>query len=482
MYSKEDKERILADYRASGLSIRAFCNIPQNPSCQSIRTWERQAQRGELDVPQRSVRGKCKERIKHTRYPQATKREAVRLMEAGMMPGQVAKRLGVLNSSSVTGWYRKAQDAKMAPRNEVPMTAKKKIDRRVKESLPLRQAREMSRAELEAAYAESQLEKRVLLGVMFDPKVPCLENLSNRRKVELGQNMRRELGISLSQVLMCLKISRSTYYDNLKAMETTPLPDERKAEVGALVRASFEASFRRYGYRRVHADLKATHPEACVSEGEVRDAMKEENMQARKTRARRYSSYKGEPDSRPANLPLKDDGKHDFTCDVPGKLVVTDVTEFKVGATKVYLSPIIDCFDGMPVAHTSSLHPDSKLCDSSLQQALEKGPIDVMHSDGGICYRANSWKGICENNDIIRSMSRKGCCGDNARAEGFFGTLKEEFYNGRDWSRTTPEQFVAELDEYIRWYREDRLKLFVEGNDKVYDTLEGRRAKLGLAA
>ncbi|MBR5258890.1 MAG: IS3 family transposase, partial [Eggerthellaceae bacterium] len=67
--------------------------------------------------------------------------------------------------------------------------------------------------------------------------------------------------------------------------------------------------------------------------------------------------------------------------------------------------------------------------------------------------------------------------------EGFFGTLKEELYNGRDWSSCSPERFAEILDGYIRWYREGRLKRFIEEDGTVsYDTLAGRRRKLGLPA
>ena len=51
-------------------------------------------------------------------------------------------------------------------------------------------------------------------------------------------------------------------------------------------------------------------------------------------------------------------------------LLVTDVTEFKVGGEKVYLSPVIDCFDGLPVPWSTSRRPDAALCDSSLRRAL----------------------------------------------------------------------------------------------------------------
>ena len=54
-------------------------------------------------------------------------------------------------------------------------------------------------------------------------------------------------------------------------------------------------------------------------------------------------------------------------------------------------------------------------------------------------------------------MSRKAMSCDNARAEGFFGTLKSEFFHPRDWSGWTREEFIAELDAWLRWFREGRI-------------------------
>ena len=83
MYSKEDRERILADLGASGLTPRGFSRLPGNPSAAALRRWLRQAELGELDVPRREVRGKVM-RPKHSRYPEATKREALSLLRKGM--------------------------------------------------------------------------------------------------------------------------------------------------------------------------------------------------------------------------------------------------------------------------------------------------------------------------------------------------------------------------------------------------------------
>lgn len=180
------------------------------------------------------------------------------------------------------------------------------------------------------------------------------------------------------------------------------------------------------------------------------------------------------------------DGTHDFSAPEPDRLVVTDVTEFKVaGGAKVYLSPVVDCFDGMPVSWSVSRRPDSALVDSSLGRYLSGLPEGhapvVVHSDGGATYRSGSWKALCEEGGAVRSMSRRGCCPDNARMEGFFGALKEELYYGRDWSRASPEALEAALDGYMEWYRDERLKLFEEDGAKVHDTISGRRRRLGYA-
>ena len=72
-------------------------------------------------------------------------------------------------------------------------------------------------------------------------------------------------------------------------------------------------------------------------------------------------------------------------------------------------------------------------------------------------------------------MSRKGCSPDNARAEGFFGRLKIEFFYGRDWSGVALDEFADMLDAYLRWYRDVRLK-----SDLGYKSPMQYRRDLGL--
>lgn len=195
---------------------------------------------------------------------------------------------------------------------------------------------------------------------------------------------------------------------------------------------------------------------------------------------RRYSSYRGEVSEAPDNLLRDERGKHHFKASAPNELWVTDVTEFRIPAGKSYLSPIIDCFDGMPISWAISTSPSAEMANSSLLGAcsqLKAGEHPTGHSDRGCHYRWPGLIGICDDHGIVRSMSRKGCSPDNARAEGFFGRLKIEFFYGRDWSGVALDEFADMLDAYLRWYRDVRLK-----SDLGYKSPMQYRRDLGLIA
>lgn len=94
---------------------------------------------------------------------------------------------------------------------------------------------------------------------------------------------------------------------------------------------------------------------------------------------KRYSSYKGEIGGAPANLVNRD-----FHATAPNRLWVTDITEFSIPAGKVYLSPVIDCHDGMPVAWTIGTSPNAALANGMLRDAcatLKPGETPIIHSD-----------------------------------------------------------------------------------------------------
>lgn len=308
------------------------------------------------------------------------------------------------------------------------------------------------RAAYEAAMTENMLLRAVLDDLKAGGSHPL--SISNRRKCELGERLRAATGLPLREITAFLRISRSSY-----EYHRARLGRDKYAGLRAEVRALFAAMGGGRGYRPVWAELRRRGTR--VSEKVVRRIMREEGLSAARPRRRGWSSYAGEASPAPPNLPLRADGTHDFSAPAPNALWVTDITEFRLpSGEKAYLSPVLDCFDGRPVAWSCGPRPTAALADESLLRAcaaLGPGERPVVHSDRGCHYRWPGWVAACEEHGLTRSMSRKGRSGDNARMEGFFGTLKCEFFRTRDWTGVGLREFIGEVDAWMRWYREGRI-------------------------
>lgn len=282
--------------------------------------------------------------------------------------------------------------------------------------------------------------------------------LTNREKTLLVDALRATH--ALPTLLARLDLARSSYFYHRAQRRL----GDKYAGLRQSITDLFEANRRCYGYRRIHAAL--ARQRVCISEKVVRRLMKQEQLVVAAVKRRRYSAYLGELGAAPENLV----DRH-FQAAAPNQQWLTDITEFQLPAGKVYLSPMIDCFDGLVVSWSISTRPDAELVNTMLDAAIEtiadSPDRPVVHSDRGAHYRWPGW--LCRIRDarLIRSMSRKGCSADNAACEGFFGRLKNEMYYHRSWIGTTIEQFVQEVDAYIRWYNESRIKLSLGARSPV---------------
>lgn len=126
----------------------------------------------------------------------------------------------------------------------------------------------------------------------------------------------------------------------------------------------FESNHRCYGYRRLQASLP--RQDMTISEKVVQRLMKQESLVVAKPKRRQYASYLGEISPAPENIINRD-----FQAAAPNEKWLTDITEFQIPAGKVYLSPIIDCFDGMVVSWTIGTSPDAELVNTMLDAAIE---------------------------------------------------------------------------------------------------------------
>nr|WP_270852694.1 IS3 family transposase [Fusobacterium varium] len=164
-----------------------------------------------------------------------------------------------------------------------------------------------------------------------------------------------------------------------------------------------------FGYRRIYIILLKI--EIKISEKIVYKIMKEEKLLVKVKKTRKYNSYRGEISPKISNLLNRN-----FQADKPNKKWVTDITKFSILVSKIYLSQIIDCFDGK-IGEV----PDSKLANTILKATivqLKENEHPILHMDRGYHYSWKEWRHLLSISKIVSSMSKKECSPDNSACEG----------------------------------------------------------------
>lgn len=293
-----------------------------------------------------------------------------------------------------------------------------------------------------------------------------LQTLTNHEKTMVIDALREQH--RLKELLSVFHLAKSSYcYQKIGLRKVDKYSDVRE-----LVHRSFSRSGGCYGYRRIYTDIKNLG--TTLSEKVVRRLMKEENLAVIHIKKAKYNSYIGE-----ISPAVKNIIQRNFYADKPNLKWLTDITEFSIPSGKIYLSPVIDCFDGLPISWSIGTHPNAKLVETMLDgaiQTLKQNEKPIIHTDRGGHYRWPGWINRMNQAGLTRSMSKKGCSPDNSACEGFFGRVKNEMFYGREWKGVTISDFIDNLDHYLHWYAEERIKISLGGMSPLQ-----YRKSLGLA-
>ena len=268
------------------------------------------------------------------------------------------------------------------------------------------------------------------------------------------QELRQQYPIA--GLLKLAKLPRSTFYYQLKVLQA----EDKHKQLKEQIQTVFNRHKGRYGYRRVTAAVRQLGEK--VNHKKVQRLMGSLGLKSL-VRPKRYQSFKGEVGQAAAN-----ELQRRFEAKALNQKWVTDVTEFNVAGKKLYLSPILDLYNGEIVAFETAERPKFELVSSMLKKALAKlGPDDkpMVHSDQGWQYRMPVYQRLLRDREIVQSMSRKGNCLDNAAMESFFAVLKTEFFYLNKFSSI--EELKAGLKSYIHYYNHDRIKLKLKGLSPV---------------
>ncbi|CUJ14112.1 Integrase core domain [Achromobacter kerstersii] len=260
----------------------------------------------------------------------------------------------------------------------------------------------------------------------------------------------------LGVLLKAAGLARSTYYYQAKAAQIADKHAELKDRIGAV----YARHKGRYGYRLITATLRQAGQ--CVNHKTVQKLMQTLGLKSL-ARPKKYRSYRGGEGRAAPNLLARQ-----FKADRPNQKWVTDVTEFNVRGQKLYLSPVMDLYNGEIVAYETSTRPLFGLVHNMLKKAwrrLSEGDRPLLHSDQGWQYQQPSYRRMLADKGLTQSMSRKGNCLDNAAMESWFATLKAEcFYLNR---YDSVEQLQKDIGQFIRYYNHQRIRLKLKGLSPV---------------
>lgn len=217
--------------------------------------------------------------------------------------------------------------------------------------------------------------------------------------------------------------------------------------------------------------MELRNREYTINHKTVQKLMKQLDLKCM-VRIKKYKSYRGKVGKVAPNLLGRN-----FKADKPNQKWVTDVTEFSLFGKKLYLSPILDLYNGEIISYNISERPTFHQTIDMLNKAFEKIPNDthlILHSDQGWQYQMLRYQNLLTKKGILQSMSRKGNCLDNSVIENFFGLLKTELLYLQKFD--TIEQFIEELKAYIDYYNNKRIKCKLKGLSPVQYRIQSSEA------
>ena len=252
---------------------------------------------------------------------------------------------------------------------------------------------------------------------------------------------------ALEILLKIIKLARSTYYYHLKQLNEVDKNQAIKVEIQSI----YDEHKGNYGYRRITLELR--NHGYVVNHKKVQRLMKALGLTARISRKRKYSSYQGEEAE---NLIQRQ-----FEASRPMEKCYTDVTEFAIPASsqKLYLSPVLDGFNGEIIAYNLSTSLNLVQVTAMLEQAFTEDHYEntILHSNQRWQYQHDSYHQFLQDKGIQPSMSRKGNSTDNGMMESFFGILKSEMFYGYEKTFHSLEQLEQAIVDYIDYYNNKRI-------------------------
>ncbi|WP_126721450.1 IS3 family transposase [Staphylococcus epidermidis] len=362
--------------------------------------------------------------MKRVSYSVETKYKAVEMKAAGFSTKEIMKELNIKNRTQVKTWWRWY-------RNGESYRFSQHVGKQYTYGKGLEELSEVEQLKLENKRKDIELDifKKVQ-GIGKEVVPTVVIDLVDQLKVKY----------SIKLILEVLNIPKSTYY---RWKNKTHKDDAVTQKVIELCKANHYT----YGYRKITTLINQCYT-SPINHKRVQRMMQKHHLNCR-VRTKKTTRI-GKPYYKTDNLLQRQ-----FKASCPMEVLTTDITYLPFGHSMLYLSSIMDIYNGEIVAYKIDDKQDQSLVNDTLNQIdIPEGCI--LHSDQGSVYTSYAYYQLCEEKGIIRSMSRKGTPADNAPIESFHSSLKSEtFYINNELNRSN-HIVIDIVEKYIKNYNNNR--------------------------
>lgn len=250
-------------------------------------------------------------------------------------------------------------------------------------------------------------------------------------------------------------VKSSNYYSYLRRSKTKKIAPDHEDMIEVIQNVAKSSDYT-YGSRRMQKTLNAfSFP---VGRWKTAKLMKEAGVWIRYKK--KYKSTTNSEHNKPI---FENELKQNFKYDQPNRAWVGDITYIWTTEGWLYLAVVIDLYSRKVVGWSMSSRMKASLVCDALQMAIwqrNPGKGLIVHSDQGVQYASDNYRKLLNRHGLIGSMSKKGCCWDNAVAESFFGSLKQERVHWKNYdTRYDAQQDI--LSYITMWYNPYRLHSYL---------------------
>ena len=310
-----------------------------------------------------------------------------------------------------------------------------------------------SKEDIEYAIQVQSYEKECeKLRQMFEvlKKVDCTQSSPLRTKLNEMEKLKDEYSANI--LCEALGVSKGTFYNHiLRNKRDNSTYAKHREELKPAIRKIFEESNQIYGAKKILAILREQG--FVTGRKMVSDLMAEMGLVSCRAIAKKEKNHYDKLFGTP-NLV-----KQNFTVDAPNKVWVSDFTSYKVKNIRYHICIIIDLYARKVIAHKISPRASTQLITSTFKAAFaERNPSSdllIFHSDQGVQFTSQRFRGLLRTQGIRQSFSRKACPYDNGVIESFNSSIKTEEIHRISYR--SEAEFRRRINEYITFYNTKRI-------------------------